>query len=211
MTAHGAAAGSGGRSTATVGTRRAACLARAGRKRRGRDERVASFTPIAARRRRGPLQTLSKQALEVKLVTAEGEVAVLVAWPFLAGPVPAELEAVLLGVAEVDGLVGPVVVGAVDRPAGISKTPQSVAQRGPGRIADGHVVQPGRPRRWRRTAPRLPCVEAQRVVVAAGGDEECVGDVEDDVEAKDVDVERPDPIQVARLEVHVAYVDAGLD
>lgn len=41
-------------------------------------------------------------------------------------------------------------------------------------------------------------------VVAAGGDEECVWDMEDDVEAKDVGVEAPDPIQVARLEVHVA-------
>src|SRR5689334_21687141 len=69
-------------------------------------------------------------------------------------------------------------------------------------------------------AGRLPGVEAEVVVIAAGGEEEDVagrapaGDVarlEDDVEPEDADVEVAHPVDVGRAQVHVADAHAGVD
>ncbi len=88
------------------------------------------------------------------------------------------------------------VVEPVDGPAEVAEPSQCVAQRGPGRVADGHVVETGRPRGRRRAALRLPGVEAEGVVVAAGGDEQSAVALDDDVETQDSDVERLDLLQV---------------
>ena len=126
--------------------------------------------------------------------------------------VPAELEAVAVGVVQVQRLVGAVVVDAAQRVLGADQPPERVSQCRPGWVANGDVVEPGRAGRGRRAALRLPGIETERVVIAAGGDEECIlAQPGDDVEAEDIDVELPDPLDVSGLEVDVADVYAGVN
>src|SRR6266567_1212898 len=157
------------------------------------------------------VESRAQEAGEVQAPVAQRIVAVRVAVPLFLRPVPAQLEAVLLRVAQIDRLVGAVVVEAVDGVARVAQPAQSVAKPGPRRVADRHVVQPCRPRRWRAAALRLPCVEAEVVVVAAGGHEEHRRGLDDDVESEDADVEALDLAQVAGSQVDVADVHAGFN
>ena len=89
---------------------------------------------------------------------------------------------------------------------------QRVGERAPGRVADRGVEQAGRARRRRCAAPRLPGVEPDVVVIAAGGDERgvrrpCAGELE--AEHAAVEIERP--VDVGHLEVDVADVGARVD
>ena len=83
-----------------------------------------------------------------------------------------------------------------------------------------HVVQAGDAVGLGSAARRLPRVEAEVMVIAAGGDEEDVarrapaGHVArlgDDVEAEDVDVEAAHAVDVGRAQVDVADGDARVD
>ena len=141
----------------------------------------------------------------------EAEAAVSLARPLLARPVPLELEAVLLGVAEVKRLMRAVVRCTLERPPGLDETPECIAERGSRRVADGDVVEPGRVPRRGRAAGGLPRVEAEVVVIATCGQEEGVGHLHDDVEAEDPDVEVLDTTEIRSLQMHMTNVHAGRD
>ena len=68
-----------------------------------------------------------EQAFEVKTPVAEGEVAFRVPRPFLLGSVPGKLEAVPVGVPQVESLVGAMVVVAVERPVSRDQPAKGVA------------------------------------------------------------------------------------
>ena len=91
--------------------------------------------------------------------------------PLLLRPVAVELDAVAVRVAQVDRLGDAVVGGAVDRPLRVDEPLERVAELRPVRVADRDVVEAGRAGRRRRAAARLPRVQAEVVVVAAGRDE----------------------------------------
>ena len=101
-----------------------------------------------------------------------------------------------------------------------SQSGWSAAQPGPGRVAQCHVMQAGHAVGLGRPAGRLPGVEAEVVVVAAGGQEEDVagaapaGDVaplRHDVEAEHADIEVAHAVDVGRAQVDVADRHAGVD
>src|ERR1700693_1069533 len=106
-----------------------------------------------------------EQPLEVEVPAAERQVTFGVARPLVFGTVPGQLEAVLVRVAQVERLVGAVVVHAVERPVGRHQPAQRVAERGPGRVANGDVVQPSRAGRGWRATFGFPRVEAKVVVI----------------------------------------------
>ena len=89
----------------------------------------------------------------------------------LSSAVPIELDAVLVGIAQIERLADAVVAGAVERDAGGDQPPQRVGERGPGRIEDRGVEEAGGAGRRRMAALALPGVEADMVVIAAGRDE----------------------------------------
>jgi hypothetical protein len=106
------------------------------------------------------------------------------------------------------------------RPVDLAQPQQRVAERGLARVVDGDVVQPGDAVGLRRPARRLPRVEAQVMVIAAGRHEQDVAGrapaghaagLEDDVEAEHADVEVADPVDVGGPQVHVADPRAGID
>ena len=91
------------------------------------------------------------------------------------GPIPVELDAVLVGIAQVERLADAVVAGAVERDAGRDQPAQRVGQRRACRIEDREVEQPGRARAAAAAAVALPGVEPDMVVIAAGGEERRLG------------------------------------
>ena len=97
---------------------------------------------------------LAEQALEVEPPREHRQPALGRAGPRRLGPVPVELDPVLVRVAQVERLADAVVAGAVERDAGGDQPAQGVGQRRAGRIEDGEVVEPGGARR-RRRPPRL--------------------------------------------------------
>jgi hypothetical protein len=108
--------------------------------------------------------------------------------------------------------VGAVVGKLAQRPAGRLQPAHRVGEVGAARIDDRHVVQAGHAVRLRRPARGLPRVEAEVMVVAAGGQEQHVArraparDVArlgDDVEAEDADVEAADAVDVGGAQVDV--------
>jgi hypothetical protein len=105
-----------------------------------------------------------------------------------------------------------VVGGALQRHPRLDQAAQRVGERGPGRITDRRVEEAGRPRRGWVAAARLPGVEADVVVVAAGRDERGFGaEALDQLEAEDAAVEVERPLEVGDFQVDVADVDAGID
>ena len=192
--------------------------ARAARRRRRRARRRADRGPVG---QRGALrQRCAEQVLQVEVAEDRRDVAVLVERPLLDRAVPGELEVVAVGVGEVDGLVRAVVGELAQRDAGLLQPPHRVGQARARRVVERDVVQAGDAVGLRAAARRLPRVEAEVVVVAAGGDEQDVarrapaGDAArlgDDVEAEHAAVEGLHAVDVGRAQVDVADPHAGVD
>src|SRR4051794_10875097 len=174
--------------------------------------------PVLHRRRR-----LRQQVLEVEVALerlAHVDLAVGAARPLVERAVPAQLEVVAVRVGDVDRLVRAVVGALAQRPVDRLQPPQRVGQPRPRRVADRDVVQARDAVGLRPAARRLPSVEPEVVVIAAGGDEQDVARrapaghvarLHHDVEAHQVDVERADAVDVRRPQVDVADRHAGLD
>ena len=127
-------------------------------------------------------------------------------------PVPVELDAVLIGIAQVERLADPVVARAVELDAGRDQPPQRVRQGGPGRVEDRGVEQPRGAGRGRLAAEALPGVEADMVVVAAGRDEGGLGAVFlHQREAEHPAVEGERAIEVGHLQMDMADLRARVD
>ena len=150
----------------------------------------------------------------------EGDVALLVARPLGLRAVPVELEVVAVGVGDVDRLVRPVVGELAQRPVDRLQPPDRVGEVGPRRIQDRDVVQPGDAVGLRIAARRLPRVEREVVVIAAGGDEQDVAgrapaghvaELGHHVEAEHADVEVAHAIDVGGAQVDVADPGSGRD
>ena len=143
-----------------------------------------------------------------------------VARPGVERAVPHQLEIVAVGIGQVDRLVRPVVGRLADRDPGRPDPAQRVRERGARRVADGDVMQPGHAVGLRRRRRRLPGVEAEVVVIAAGRDEQHVAGraparhitrLGHDLEAEHADVELAHAVDVGRAEVDVPDRHAGVD
>src|SRR5205823_4152292 len=70
----------------------------------------------------------AQQIVKVHGVADHGERTIGIAWPLVAGAIPVELQAVAVGVAEVEGFADAVVGGAVERDAGADETAKRIGQ-----------------------------------------------------------------------------------
>src|SRR5581483_7731379 len=132
--------------------------------------------------------------------------------PLRARPIAVELDAVPVRIAQVDRLADAVVGGPAQPDPGLEHALHRTGERLPVRAADRDGVEPGRPGRRRRAALRLPGVQRDVVVVAAGGEEDGLLAVAvRDVEAEHAVPELERPIEVGDLEVDVTDVDARVD
>ena len=140
-----------------------------------------------------------EQLASVEVVVLEDGPAVGVE-PVGARAVVIQLDSVAVGVGEVDRDGAAVVGGVVDGAAVVEQAAQSLAELAPVGLEEGHVVQPGVPRRRRRPARALPGVEPDVVVLIAcgqeGGVEAGLAPVGGHAEAEGVTVEADRPIEV---------------
>jgi len=158
------------------------------------------------------LAGLGEEGVEVEGAGVHGDVAGGGAGPLGGGEVAVELEAVAVGVFEVEGLADAVVGGAGEGDAGVAEAAEGVGEGGSVGVEDREVVEAGGAGGRRPTAPALPGVQADVVVVAAAGrgEEDGLGaHALDDVEAEDAVVEGEGAFEVGDAEVDVADADGA--
>ena len=155
---------------------------------------------------------LLQQRLDIQPLREHRELAVRPERPLLLRPVPIELDAVVVGIAQIERLADAVVAGAVERDAGRHQAAERVGERGARRIEDRDVIEAGRAGRRRRAALALPGVEADVVVIAAGRDEGRLrAHALHQLEAEHAAIEGERAVEVGDLEVDVADPGAGMD
>jgi len=85
-----------------------------------------------------------EQCLKLETTGVHSEVSGVVAGPGFFGTVPVELDAVAVGVAQIERFADAVVGGAVEGDAGGDEAPEGVGEFGAGRVEDRDVVEAGR-------------------------------------------------------------------
>ena len=101
---------------------------------------------------------------------------------------------------------------AVERHVRLDQPSQRLAQRRAIGIADGHVIQPRRPRRRRLTVTALPRIESDVMMIAPGRQKRrLAAHARRDVEAENAVVKGNGAVQVGDLEMDVSDVYAGID
>ena len=131
--------------------------------------------------------------------------------PFVLRPVPIELDAVVVRVAQIERLGDAVVAGAFERNLGDDQPAQRVGQQLPGRVENGGMVKAGGAGGGRRAAEALPGVEPDMVVIAAGGDEGRARPAGGHRETQHAAIEIERPLQVGDLQVDMADAHPRID
>jgi hypothetical protein len=150
--------------------------------------------------------------LEVEGVGVHVEGAVGGAGPGGLGKVVVEFYAVVVGVLEVEGLADAVVGGAGEGDVVGDESAEGVSELGAGGVEDGEVVEACGVRGRGRRAEGFPGIEADVMVIAAGGEEGgAVAEALGDIEAEDAVVEGEGAFEVGDAEVDVADGDGGVD
>jgi probable F420-dependent oxidoreductase len=163
---------------------------------------------------------LGQEVVEVEIAEDRNETAASGPRPLFDRSVPCELEVVAVGIGEIDGFVRAVIRQLPQWNARALQPPHRVSETCARGVVERDVVQSGDPIRLRPAAGRLPGVEPEVVVVAAGRDEQDVSRrpppghiarLRDDVEAEHADVEVAHAVDVGGPQMHVADPHAGID
>jgi len=109
----------------------------------------------------------AKQALQIETACVHGQLTAVVTRPKFARPVAIELDAVVVGIAQINRFAYPVIGCAFERDAGAQDTAQRGGQRRTCGVDDSGVIEPCSARRWRRATQALPGVQSDVMVVAA--------------------------------------------
>src|SRR5215218_293096 len=135
--------------------------------------------------------------------------------PVGARAVVVELDAVAIGIREVDRDGATVVGRVLDRPVVVEQPAHGAAELAPVGVEERDVIEAGVTGRRRRAAGALPGVQADVVVVVAGGEERGreaeLAPVGRHAEPERVAVERERAVEVGDAQVHVADPDGGMD
>ena len=151
--------------------------------------------------------SLPEQILQIQPLREHRQRSVRRARPFFLRPVAIELDAVLVGITQIERLADAVVAGAIKLDAGLDHAIQRIRQRRARRIENGGVKQPGGIRRRRMAAFAFPGVEPDVMVIAAGRNERRAGahplhhlktehaaiEAERAFEIGDLEMDMPDP------------------
>jgi hypothetical protein len=119
----------------------------------GVGNRSSSRDRRRSRLTRGPLLGFCQECLHVERLREHPERAVLVSRPLLPRPVPVELEAVAVRIAEVEGFGDAVVGGAVEPDPSFDEPAERVGEALAIRVPDRGVVEAGVTGRRRSAAP----------------------------------------------------------
>lgn len=146
--------------------------------------------------------------MKIERLGDHGEFAGRRAGPLGLGAVEVEFDTVLVRVAEVERFTDAVIGSAVEIDAGREKAAEGIGQFAARGIENREMKQAGVAGRRRRAAQTLPVVQADVMMISAGGEERGLSaEALRDGKAKDAVVEGNRAIEVGHFEVNVA--DAG--
>ncbi len=126
--------------------------------------------------------------------------------------VPVKLHSIAVGVTQVNRLAHAMIGRAVNLNARREQAAQRVGELGAGGIENRQMIQAGRVARGRRTAVAFPSIQADVVMIAAGGNKRRLRpEALREFKAQHVTVKPQRALQVGHFEMHVADADAGSD
>jgi hypothetical protein len=153
-----------------------------------------------------------EECVEIEMFGGHGELAFGVARPCGGIAIDVEFEAVVIGIAEVEGFADAVVGGAVERDFVFDEAAQGICEGGAIRVKNGDVVEARGAAWWGFAAASFPGVEADVMMVTTRRDEGGLGAVAlGELETEDAAVEGEGALQVGHFEVDVADADGGVD
>ena len=153
-----------------------------------------------------------EECLDVEGSTEHCEVTGGVFRPLAFEAIPVELYAVVVGVVEVEGFADAVVGGAVKSNVGRQESAKCIRERGARGIENGEVIETGGAGRGRGAAEAFPGIEANVMMVSAGGEKGGgISKVLGDLKAEDAVVEGEGAIEVGNAEMDVAHACLGMD
>src|SRR5829696_1216838 len=114
---------------------------------------------------------LLQQIVNIKTPRVHRQLAVRRTRPLLLRPIPIELDAIVIWVAQIECLAHAVVGGAVERNLRRDQAAERIRQNRTRRIENCQMVEAGGARLRRPTATTFPSVETDMMVVAASRDE----------------------------------------
>ena len=125
--------------------------------------------------------------------------------------VPSQLDAVEIGIVQIERDMGTVVVVAIDLPAIVQQPLKGNRQIAPGRIVDGEVVEPGASTLWWLATRALPSIQRDVVMVATGREKRSGAHVVQQIEPEHIPIERDGAIEIGDLQMHVPDMGSGRD
>ena len=146
------------------------------------------------------------------MIGGHGEFAFGIARPLGGIAIDVEFDAVAIGIAEVESFANAVVRSTIERDFVFDEAEKGIGQRGAIRVENGDVIEAGGAV-WRGfAATAFPGVEADVVMITAGGDKRGLGAVAlGELETEDAAVEGEGALQIGHLQMNVADADAGVD
>ncbi len=154
----------------------------------------------------------SEKRVEIQPLGHHLHRAVRFARPSSARPIPVQLDAIAVGVAQIQRFTDTVIARAFERHAGLTEPSERIAERRAVRIPDRKVIQAGRAGRRRASALAFPGVETDVVVIAASAEKyrrlpHALGHFE----TEDAGVKRHGTLEVGDFQVNVTDLGAGID
>src|SRR5579871_291482 len=132
--------------------------------------------------------------------------------PLLGRPIPIELDAVVVGIAQIKRFAHAVVGGALERDLGFDEPAQRIGEARAGRIQNRQMIEAGgTERRW-CAAAALPGIEPDMMMIAARGNERRLRtDALHQVETEHAAIKGERAIDVGDLEMDVTDAHSAVD
>lgn len=173
-------------------------------------ESAINSTPCRVTSSLWPVE-FSKEVMQVEWIGEHLQRPVGLFRPFLFRSVPVELNAIVVWIAQVEGLADPVIARTLEGDLGDDQPSQSIGQQPPGRVKNGGMVKTGRTRGRRGATEALPGIKSEVVVITAGRDERGAGPAGRELKTQHTTVKIERPLEVRDFQMDMADAHPGVD
>lgn len=125
--------------------------------------------------------------------------------------IPGQLDAVEIGIVQIERDMRAVVVVPLDLPAVVPQSLEGHRQIAPGRIVDREVVEPGRAALWRLPTGALPGIQRDVMVIPARAQKRSGAHVVEQIEPEHIAIEPDGAVEIGNLQMHMADMSSGRD
>ena len=96
-----------------------------------------------------------------------GHASLAIPWPFFPGPIPVQLHAISIGIAQINCFAYAMIAGPLKRDAGRQDAAQCAASSAPRWVDNCKMIKPGRSHRRSAAAGAFPGIEPDMMVISA--------------------------------------------